>query len=218
MNLRKILIIGGVMLQLMSSSCAKIDKFSSSHMLEGFTGIIKVTPGIEGITAKTYTPGLVFFNSNKDGTETTLYGPNTENFSLYSILPESGNTQKQLRDQMEKKGINELDKLDFSGFRAKVDPNDGKKITFYDFGDQSEGMKKFNWVVSGTGFIDGPESHAVITISTTIGSLQDLLPTLILKKLAAPDSDVSIAEFENRDAVVHLARIEILATGLTIAN
>jgi hypothetical protein len=218
MNLRKILIVGGIMLQVMSSSCAKIDKFNTPHMLEGFTGIVKVTPGIAGITARTYSPGLVFFNSNKDGTEVTLYGPNTENFSLYSILPDSGDTQKQLRDQMEKKGINELDKLDFSGFRARVDETDGKKITFYDFGDQSEGMRKFKWVVTGKGFMDGPDSHAVITISTTIGTLQDLLPNIILKKLAAPDSDVSIAEFEERNAVVHLARIEILATGLTIAN
>jgi hypothetical protein len=75
MNLRKILIIGGVMLQLMSSSCAKIDKFSSSHMLEGFTGIVKVTPGIEGITAKPTRQVLYFSTAIKMELKPLFTGP-----------------------------------------------------------------------------------------------------------------------------------------------
>lgn len=208
------------MLQVLGSSCAKIDNFSKPNMLEGFTGVVKVTPGIEGITAKTYSPGIVFFNGNKDGSEVILYGPNTENISLYSILPNEGDYKTDsgmtFREYMNKfKGVATLDKLDFSGFRAKVDPNNGKKITFIGFGDQSEGMKKFEWKVQGSGLIDGPDSHVKFTISTTVGILQDLLPGDILEQLQAPNSDVSIAEFEDRDAVVHLAQIEILGQSLT---
>ncbi len=183
-------------------------------MLEGFTGIVKVTPGIEGVKAKTYSPGIVFFSSNKDGSEVVLYGPNTENFSLYSILPE-GDNQDQFRNEMKKKGISRLDKLDFSGFRGKVDPKNGKKVTFYGFGDQSDGMKLFKWKVQGEGLIDGPDSHVKLRISTTVGTLQELLPHQILQELGAPESSASLDEFEDKNATIYLAQIEILAQSLT---
>ncbi|MCC7460488.1 MAG: hypothetical protein IT286_04210, partial [Proteobacteria bacterium] len=175
MNFTKTLALGVIMMQTMLSSCAKIDKFDAANMLEGFTGVIKVTPGIEGITARNYTPGIVFFNGNKDGTEVILYGPMTEPFSIYSILPE-GDNQTQFRNEMKRRGVSSLDKLDFSGFRGKVDPNDGKKIKFYGFGSQSKGMEKFNWKVEGTGLIDGPDSHVQVRIYTDVKTLKELLP------------------------------------------
>ena len=214
MNFTKKLAWGVIMMQVMGSSCAKVDNFSASHQLEGFTGVVKVTPGIEGITAKTYTPGIIFYNSNAAGTEAILYGPNTENFSIYTILPE-GDTQDQFRNEMKKKGVSRLDKLDFSGFRGKVDPNDGKRVKFYDFGSQSEGMKKFKWKVDGQGFIDGPDTHVQLKISTTVGALKELLPRQILEELAAPDANESMYESEDLDAVVYLARIDILGESLT---
>lgn len=213
---RKMLVVGVVMLQAIgSTSCAKIDSFEKPHMLEGFTGVVKVSPGIEGITAKTYAPGLVFFNGNKSGTEVMLYAM-PDNFSLYSILPDGDDSKELFRAQMEKHGISALDKLDFSGFRGRVDPKDGKRVEFYDFGSQSEGMKKFKWTVKGKALIDGPDSHIKITISTTVGVLQELLPDQILSKLGGPgSSDVSLAEFEDKDAVVYLAQIEVLGESLT---
>lgn len=219
MNLRKLYILGVMMMQVFASSCAKIDKFSSPHMLEGFTGVVKVTPGIDGITAKTYAAGLIFFNSNKDGTEVIMYGPSTENFSLYSILPEGGQYKDDdgmsFREYMNKfKGVPKLDKLDFSGFRGHVE-SDGNKITFNDFGDQSEGMRKFKWRVTGEGIIAGPDSHVVIVITTDVGTLQDLLPTSILDQLGAPDSNLSLREFEDRTKRVTLAQIEVLGESLT---
>lgn len=214
MNFTRKLALGVIMMQIMGSSCAKIDDFGSKNQLEGFTGVVKVTPGIEGITAKTYSPGIIFFNSNKDGTEVILYGPNTENVSIYSILPE-GDTQDQFRNEMKKRGVSRLDKLDFSGFRAKVDPNDPKRVKFYDFGNQSEGMKKFKWKVEGSGLIAGPDTHIQLKISTTVGTLKELLPRQILDELAAPDANESMNESEDLDAVVYLARIDILGESLT---
>lgn len=220
MNLKKLYILGAFMLAA-NSSCSKIDNFDVPHMLEGFSGAVKVTPGIEGITAKQYAVGLVFFNGNKDGTKIVMYGPGTENFSLYSIVPEGDDgkdedTGMTFRQYMSKfKGVSKLDKLDFSGFRGTVNP-DGKSVTFNDFGDQSEGMKKFKWTVKGKGIIDGPDSHVTLTISTTVGTLQDLLPTGILKQLAAPGSDQNLAEFEDKTKVVYLAQIEVLGEALTL--
>ncbi|MEZ4845908.1 MAG: hypothetical protein R2877_02775 [Bdellovibrionota bacterium] len=213
MNFAKKLAWGVIMMQVMGSSCAKIDDFGTAYQLEGFTGVVKVTPGIQGVTAKTYAPGIVFFNSNKSGTEVVL-SLSPDNFSIYSILPE-GDNQDQFRNEMKKKGVSRLDKLDFSGFRAKVDPNDSKKVKFYDFGDQSEGMKKFKWKVEGTGLIAGPDTHIQLKISTTVGTLKELLPRQVLEELAAPEANESMYESEDLDAVVYLARIDILGESLT---
>ncbi len=212
MNLKKIAVLGVIML---ASACTKIDNFDSPHMLEGFTGIVKVTPGIQGITANTYSPGLIFFNSNKSGTETVMYGPGTSNFSLYSILPDDQESKAKFRDHMNLQGVNTMDKLDFSGFRGRVGSGPGAKLKIYDFGSQSDGMKLFKWKVEGTGLIDGPDSHVVIKISTTVGVLQELLPDELLKKLGAPDSDVSLAEIEDKDMVVYLAEIDVLGENIT---
>lgn len=217
MHWKKPCLFFGLMLQIVSISCSKIDTFDKPYMLEGFTGVVKVTPGIEGITANTYSPGLIFFNSNKDGTEVIMYGPSTSNFSLYSILPDSSETKDLFRDKMhEDFGISKMDKLDFSGFRARVDSTNGKKITVYAFGDQSEGMSKFKWDVEGYGLIDGPDSHVLIKISTKVGILKKMLPNEILESLAAPESDVSLAEFEDEEAIVYLAQIEVLGEALTL--
>lgn len=214
MNLRKIYVLGVMMLQFAASSCTKIDNYDTPHMLEGFTGIVKVTPGIKGITANTYSPGLIFFNSNKTGTKTVMYGPGTSNFSLYTILPDDQETKTKFRDHMELQGVNTMDKLDFSGFRGRVDPTD-HSLKIYEFGSQSDGMKLFKWKVEGTGLIDGPDSHVVIKISTTVGVLQELMPDELLKKLAADDTDVSLAEIEDKDMVVYLAEIDVLGENIT---
>lgn len=214
MGWKKIGLGAMVMVQALATSCAKIDPYTESHQLEGFTGIVKVTPGIEGVTAKTFSPGFVFFNGNKDGTEVTIYGPMTQNFSLYSILPDSSESKDLFRDKMKEKGIARLDKLDFSGFKARV--IDGKHIEVYDFGDQSDGMKKFKWVVKGKGILDGPETHIKITIATTIGTLQEMLPEEVTSELG--DEDGSIKDSDNKDKVVYLAEIGILGTAVTIAN
>lgn len=202
---------------MLSASCAKIDKFETPAMLEGFTGICKVTPGIAGITANTHTPCLVAYNSNKTGSEVILSGPMTENFSLYSIFPDGSENKDLFRSMMTEKGVSELDKLDFSGFRAKVDPKSGNKIVFYDFGSQSDGMKLFKWKVHGEGVIEGPDTVVTVNISTTVGVLQELLPEAILTQLGTEESGLSLAEIEDKDTVVYLAQIDILAQALTFA-
>ena len=212
---KRLILLGAITLQLATSACAKIDHFDSPHMLEGFTGIVKVTPGIEGITAKTYTPGLFFFNSNKDGTQATMYGPITTNFSLYSMLPDDPTYKKDFRDKLKEKGVSALDKLDFSGFKATVDKTDGRKITINSFADQSEGMKKFHWKVTGTGIIDGPDSHIVVKIATTVGDLKDVLPEEMTSLLAVPGTNESIAESTDLTHVVYLAQLDILGESLT---
>ncbi len=202
---------------MLSASCAKIDSFDTPKMLEGFNGICKITPGIAGITATTHTPCLVAYNSNKTGSQVILSGPATENFSLYKIFPEGTENKDLFRSLMTEKGVSELDDLSFSGFRAKVDPKSGNKIVFYDFASQSDGMKLFKWKVHGEGIIDGPDTHVIVNISTTVGVLQELLPEPVLTQLGTEESGLSLAEIEDKDTVVYLAQIDILAQSLTFA-
>lgn len=214
MGWKKIWLGAMVVLQVLATSCAKVDPYNKPGQMEGFTGVVKVTPGIKGITAKTYSPGLIFFNGNKDGSEVVIYGPMTSNFSLYSILPDSSESKDLFRDKMKEKGVARLDKLDFSGFKAHV--IDGKHIEVYDFGDQSEGMKKFKWVVKGSGLLDGPDTDIRITISTTVGTLQDMLPEEVTTELG--DDDGSIKDSDAKGKVINLCKIRILAEALTIAQ
>lgn len=200
------------------ASCQRMDGFTDVGMLESFTGMVRVTPGIsDDMMSEVVTTGLMTFNS--DGHRVIIADAKGEAFSLRDMLLKNANEDELKGFQMilSRINIHPDDQLQFSGFEGNVDPADKKRVIIDGFSASTNGIKTLNVQVEGVAKIDKSNKMYLwseIYIYILLKDLKKNLPEL-LDFFTYGEGDQSLDEIEDENTKISIATIKFQGASLT---
>lgn len=200
-------------------ACQKMDGFDDEGMLESFTGMMRVTPGLdEEIMSETVTTGLVTYNS--DGENIIIADASGKPFSLREMLLKdaSDDVKQDFKDFLPLIDIHPDDTLSFSGFRAKlVEGSDGKKVKVHSFESNSRGLDELNVQVDGMAMLDKKNKMYTtlrIDIYMILGDLRDKFPEF-LEFFTIGEQDTPLDEIEDDNTKILIAALILEGVAVT---
>jgi hypothetical protein len=200
------------------ANCQKVDDFGEEGMMEAFSGYLLVTPGMdEEIMAKTVSPALIAFQS--DGKTAEMAGPDTKPFSLREMLmaDASEHDKELLAYTLKKKGLHPDDQLQFSGFRATVNPDNPRHVFFNDFVSATKAIRQMNVQVAGEAILD-PDNKLYARVDLIVFiTLKDLKNNMeeILELFTYGQDEVPLEDMEDLDTKIPIAHIQFVGPALT---
>lgn len=199
-------------------SCQKVDDFGENGMMEAFSGYLLVTPGMdEEIMAKTVSPALIAFQS--DGKTAHMAGPDTKPFSLRDMLMADASPEDKelLGYTLQKKGLHPDDQLQFSGFKAKVNPDNPRHVFFNDFVSATKAIRQMNVQVAGEAILDPDNklyARVDLTVFITVGDLKKNMEE-ILELFTYGKDEIPLEDITDLSTKITIANFQFVGPALT---
>ncbi|MCB0272578.1 MAG: hypothetical protein KDD46_06165 [Bdellovibrionales bacterium] len=208
----------GLVLSILSG-CQRMDTFNDEGMLESFTGVMRITPGVdEDVMSEIITTGIMTYNGN--GTEVMVADASGEAFSLRDMLLKNASNEdkEDFKEILALKGMHPEDQLGFSGFRGHViTGSNGKEIKIDQFESSTKGIKELNVQVYGFAKIDKSNKMYIkskIYIYIELEDLKNKLPEL-LEFFTYGENETPLTEIEDGKTKISIAEINFEGVALT---